>query len=329
MKKVIVTGASGFIGHSVIIHLIKSGIEVIGIDNLNDYYSVSIKKDRLKFIKSIDSSNLFKFFEFDISESNYIEDDDFLSHTFNCDAIIHLAAQAGVRYSIEAPQTYIDFNITGFLNIITLAKKAGIHNITYASSSSVYGNNPDDDILKLSHRADKPVSLYAATKRMNELMASVFQNIDNINFAGLRYFTVYGPFGRPDMALYKFTKNILNGDTIDVYNEGKHERDFTYIEDISIGTIQATKYLLNQSSFNKVYNLASSKPVKLIQFIQIIEEKLGRKAIINFLPMQKGDVLRTYGDITSSEKDFAYKPSIGIEEGVSNFIDWFKEYHEE
>jgi UDP-glucuronate 4-epimerase len=333
-KFLLVTGAAGFIGFHLSNLLLSKGFQVIGVDNINDYYDPRLKEDRLAILQQ--HSN-FVFHKIDIKDK---ADVDKLFETYKPEYVVNLAAQAGVRYSLKNPYAYIDSNILGFLNILEACRKYPPKHLIYASSSSVYGGNK---VVPFStrHNVDHPVSLYAATKKSNELMAHVYSHIYGIPTTGLRFFTVYGPWGRPDMAYFTFTKNIIEGIPIKLYNYGKMERDFTYIDDI----VEAIYRLLDvipqpkkdwdertgdiSESFApyKVYNIGNSRPIQLERFVSILEEKIGRKATKEYVEMQPGDVLSTYADVSDLEKAIGFAPRTPIEEGLERFVSWYKEYY--
>ena len=347
--KILVTGCAGFIGSHVTKALLKRGDEVYGIDSLDDYYDVNLKIGRLSQL-GIQNDVLLEnntHFSSDYDGFNFKKidlcDGDNLQSVFNenkFNSVCHLAAQAGVRYSLENPMSYIDSNIVGFLNILENCRNFEVKNLSYASSSSVYGLNQNYPFSEL-HHVGHPVSIYAATKRTNELMAHTYSHLFHINTTGLRFFTVYGPWGRPDMALFKFTKAALEGKTIEVYNNGKMMRDFTYIDDIVPGVLAAidnpAEPDLSWSPSNpkpssssapyKIYNIGNNNPVKLLDFIDAIEKAIGIKIKKQFLPMQPGDVEKNYADIDSLVKDFHFKPSTPIEYGISRFIDWYRDFY--
>jgi len=319
---ILVTGIAGFIGSHLAKSLLKRGEKILGIDNLSNYYDVNLKKDRLNNLKAYKNLT----FE-NIDIANY-EDLEKVIKQYKISKVCHLAAQAGVRYSLEAPMEYIKSNIVGHLNILEICRNLNIKNLVYASSSSVYGGNTKVP-FSIEDRVDTPVSLYAATKRADELMSYTYNHLYGINTIGLRFFTVYGPWGRPDMATWIFTKRIINGDPIEVYNNGVMERDFTYIDDIINGTISildSCKEETNQN-FSKVYNIGNNKPENLLDFISIIEDYIGIKAIKIMKPLQKGDVANTYADISAIKSDFNFIPQTKLIEGVPKFIDWYKDYH--
>ena len=331
---VLVTGSAGFIGFSLSLKLLKKGLDVTGIDNHNSYYDPTLKEARVKILKSFEN---YKHFRLDISEQILVEE---IFKKIQPSIVINLAAQAGVRYSIENPLAYIDSNLKGFINILEGCRHYKIKNLIYASSSSVYGSNTK--IPFNTHDAtNHPLSLYAATKKSNELMAHTYSHLYNLPTTGLRFFTVYGPWGRPDMALFKFTKNIVSGDPIKVFNYGSHKRDFTYIDDI---TEVLTRIIdkpaepnpnwdsqhpdpASSSSPYKIYNIGNSKPINLMDYINAIEKNLQRKAEINFLPLQPGDVNTTFADVSDLVEDFDYKPRTDISFGISKFISWYKEFY--
>jgi UDP-glucuronate 4-epimerase len=333
-KKVLVTGAAGFIGFHSAQRLLARGYEVVGLDNLNDYYDVSLKEARLARLREAPN---FRFERLDLADGQGIAKL-FAQERFA--RVVHLAAQAGVRYSLQAPQTYIDSNVTGTLNILEGCRHNGIEHLVYASTSSVYGANTKMP-FSVHDIADHPVSLYAATKRANELMAHTYSWLFKIPTTGLRFFTVYGPWGRPDMALFTFTRNILEGKPIDVYNNGHHKRDFTYVDDIAEGVVRASERIAqpdpqwnsnspdpsSSSAPFRVYNIGNNEPVQLMRYIEVIEDCLGRKAQKNFLPMQPGDVPETFADIDDLVQDVGYRPATSIETGVRQFIDWFCEFY--
>ena len=319
---ILVTGIAGFIGSHLAKNLLKRGESILGIDNLSDYYDVNLKKDRLNNLKTYKNLT----FE-NIDISNY-DDLEKVIKKYKISKVCHLAAQAGVRYSLEAPMEYIKSNIVGHLNILEICRNLNIKNLVYASSSSVYGGNTKVP-FSTEDRVDTPVSLYAATKRSDELMSYTYNHLYGINTIGLRFFTVYGPWGRPDMATWIFTKKIINGDPIEVYNNGIMQRDFTYIDDIISGTISILDSCKQETSqnFSKVYNIGNNKPENLLDFISIIEGYLGIKAIKVMKPLQKGDVANTYADISAIKSDFNFIPKTKIIEGIPKFIDWYKSYH--
>ena len=320
--KILVTGAAGFIGAAVCQSLLQLQHQVIGIDNLNNYYAVTLKQARLQRLQS---QSEFHFQRLDITNSSALFS---LFATNQPQRIIHLAAQAGVRYSFENPQAYIDSNIGGFTNILEASRQHNIEHLVYASSSSVYGANTKLPFAE-SDRADQPVSLYGATKKANEALAYSYSHLYGIPTTGLRFFTVYGPWGRPDMAPIKFAKRILAREPIDIYNNGQHKRDFTYIDDIVAGTIRVLQQLPEDSTPpHKIYNIGNGSPVDLMQFIELLEENLGCKAIKNFLEKQPGDVDATWADTTALEQAVGYKPRVSIEEGISNFVAWYKSYYQ-
>lgn len=332
--KIAVTGSAGFIGSSVSMHLLNRGEEVLGIDNLNDYYDVNLKLGRLERVKAYD-----KFTEARIN----LEDKDAILDAiskFKPQRVINLAAQAGVRYSIENPSAYVDTNLVGFCNILEACRHHGVEHLVYASSSSVYGANTKMP-FSVHQNVDHPLSLYAATKKANELMAHVYSNLYGLHTTGLRFFTVYGPWGRPDMALFLFTKNILAGKPIDVFNYGSHRRDFTYIDDIVEGVIRTLDHLPEKnadwnsdspdsaSSFApyRLYNIGNNAPVELSHYIEVLEDCLGKKAERNLLPLQPGDVPDTYADVEALVQDVDYKPNTTVEVGIKNFVDWYREFY--
>jgi UDP-glucuronate 4-epimerase len=313
----LVTGVAGFIGFYIAKVLLEKGDGVIGIDNLNTYYDVSLKKARLD---QIISHHNFTFYHEDINNLDVLKKI-FSHHHIN--RICNLAAQAGVRYSIQNPFTYQESNIKGFLNLLEMARQFPVNNFVFASSSSVYGNSKKLP-FRVEDNVDTPISLYGATKRSNELMAYCYSHLFNIPLTGLRYFTVYGPWGRPDMALFLFTRAILDGRPIDVYNFGNMKRDFTYIDDIVDGTISA----LSNPFRYELFNLGNSKTVELMELIKIIEEELGTEAKKNLLPLQPGDVPETYADIEKTKKMLAFNPKTSIRTGIKRFLDWYHDYYE-
>jgi UDP-glucuronate 4-epimerase len=333
-SKILVTGAAGFIGFHLSKRLLASGYEVVGFDNLNDYYEVSLKESRLSILKEFVN---FSFYRADLQHKQSI---DKLFEEQSFDYVVNLAAQAGVRYSITNPYAYLDSNITGFLNILEACRNFPVKHLVYASSSSVYGANRKMP-FSVHDNVDHPLALYAVTKKSNELMAHAYSNLYNIPATGLRFFTVYGPYGRPDMALFLFTKAILDGKPIDVFNQGKMKRDFTYVDDIVEGIIrlipkspEGNKEWGGMSpdpatSFApyKIYNIGNNSPVELLHFIEVLEDKLGKKAVKNFLPLQEGDVPETYADVDDLMRDVDFKPSTSIETGIGNFVTWYKDYY--
>lgn len=332
--KILVTGSAGFIGSAVCKKLLIQKYEVIGIDNLNNYYDPKLKISRLKNILDYKK---FKNYKIDISDKKKIFK---IFKKYNPKIVVHLAAQAGVRYSLLNPTAYIDSNLKGFGNILEGCRNCKVKHLVYASSSSVYGANTNTP-YSVKDNVDHPVSFYAATKKANELMAHSYSHLYNLPSTGLRFFTVYGPWDRPDMALQKFTKAILNNKTIKVYNKGNHERDFTFIDDIVDGLIKVLKKPakpdLNWSSKNpnpntssapwKLYNIGNSKPVKLMDFVSILEKNLNKKAKIKFISKQPGDVIKTWADIDGLVKEFNYKPDTTIHKGISKFCKWYLDYY--
>ena len=338
--KILVTGAAGFIGF----HLIKALLEanpkidvvdnedlIVGIDNINDYYDVGLKQERLKILSEISTPEKFVFIKLDLADRKGMSD---IFSTYQFDTVINLGAQAGVRYSIDNPNAYIDSNVVGFVNILEGCRHHKIKHLIYASSSSVYGMNIKQPFTT-ADCVDFPISLYAATKKSNELMAHSYSHLYNVPTTGLRFFTVYGPYGRPDMAYFSFTKKILAGEPINVFNNGDMQRDFTYIDDIIKGIIRiidkppAPQYstVTTATAPYKIYNIGNNQPVTLRRFITAIEDACGRKAQENLLPMQAGDVPITYADIDELVDDIGFKPETSIEEGIGKFVDWYKQYY--
>ena len=328
--KVLVTGAAGFIGFHLTMALLNRDDEVVGIDNLNDYYDPALKQLRLDEIAKHSKCSNFEFIKADISDRAFIEKL-FADHSF--DVVVNLAAQAGVRYSLENPHAYVESNLVGFLNILEGCRHLKVKHLVYASSSSVYGMNVKQP-FSTDDRVDYPISLYAATKKSNELMAHTYSHLYDIPTTGLRFFTVYGPYGRPDMAYYKFTKDILNGDPIDVYNNGVMKRDFTYIDDIVEGVVrvidkvpapQENKYSTAKPPY-RLYNIGNNNPVTLRDFITAIESACGVKAKETLLPMQPGDVPKTFADIDELGKEIGFKPNKKLKEGINEFVKWYKSH---
>lgn len=332
--KVLVTGTAGFIGNHLALRLLERGDEVVGIDNLNDYYDVQIKKDRLARATAHAGFT-------DIRAN--LEDKAAIDKVFKehkPDRVVNLAAQAGVRYSLINPQAYIDSNITGFINILEACRHFGCEHLVYASSSSVYGANTAMP-FSVHNNVDHPVSLYAASKKSNELMAHTYSHLFGLPTTGLRFFTVYGPWGRPDMALFIFTRKILAGEPIDVFNYGHHRRDFTYIDDIVEGVIRTLDHVApTNPDWNsdvpdpatskapyRIYNIGSNNPVELLRYIEVLEDCLGKKAEKNLLPLQLGDVPDTFADVDALIEDVDYKPATPVETGIENFVRWYREYY--
>jgi UDP-glucuronate 4-epimerase len=318
--KILVTGAAGFIGFHLAAKLLARGDEVVGLDNLNDYYDVSLKQARLD---RLHPHTGFSFVRADLA------DDGAIGAVFDApkfDAIVNLAAQAGVRYSIENPRAYVDANVKGFLNILEGARRQNTRHLVYASTSSIYGLNTDLP-LRETQNTDHPVSLYAATKKANEAMAHSYAHLFGIATTGLRFFTVYGPWGRPDMALFKFTKGILAGEPIPVYNEGRMVRDFTYVDDIVEGVVRTVDNPPAKNAQWRIFNIGNSQRVELMRYIRAIEAAAGRKAKLELLPMQPGDVLATEADTSALESVTGFKPATPVEEGVRRFVEWYREYY--
>lgn len=332
-KNILVTGAAGFIGMHLVIELINKGYNVFGIDTINDYYDINLKYARLlncgisetntcnnEFVQSKNFLNYY-FSKVNLTNKKAVEE---VFSNQKIDMVIHLAAQAGVRYSINNPDTYIENNLNGFFNIIDAARKSGIKKFIYASSSSVYGNSdvtPFDEEMNV----DRPVSLYAATKKCNELIAHSYSEIYNIQTIGLRFFTVYGPWGRPDMAYFSFTKAIFSGEEIKIYNNGELSRDFTYIDDIVDGICELVNINLNKKYL--IFNIGNDNPEKLMDFVNIIEAEVGKPANIKFVEMQKGDVEKTWANINSLSQTSGYRPKTNLQSGIHSFVKWYKEYY--
>lgn len=328
---ILVTGAAGFIGFHLIKALLDEKCSIVGIDNINDYYDPDLKNSRLQLLDEKSSTNNFKFIKIDLADRDAIANL-FIENSF--DIVVNLGAQAGVRYSIENPHAYVDSNIVGFVNILEGCRHHKIKHLVYASSSSVYGMNIKQP-FSTNDVVDYPISLYAATKKSNELMAHTYSHLYNIPTTGLRFFTVYGPYGRPDMAYFSFTKKILNGESIDVFNNGEMKRDFTYIDDIVEGVVRIINKVPATKSSDvstarapyKVYNIGNNQPVTLRRFISAIEDACGRKAEENLLPMQAGDVPITYANVDELVDDIDFKPDTTIEEGIFKFVKWYREYY--
>ena len=332
--KILVTGTAGFIGSTLAKRLLERGDEVVGVDNVNDYYDVSLKYARLDRLKGYDG---FKDVRLDI------QDKDGMAALFAKEKpqrVVHLAAQAGVRYSLENPHAYIDANMYGTLNVLEGCRYNDVEHLVFASTSSVYGSNTNMP-FSAHDSVNHPVSLYASTKKANELMAHNYAHLFNLPCTGLRFFTVYGPWGRPDMALFMFTKNILEGKPIDVFNHGNHTRDFTYVDDIVEGVIRTLdKAATKNDNWNsdapdpassnapyRIYNIGSNSPIQLSRYIEVLEDNLGKKAIKNLLPLQPGDVPDTFANVDDLVSDLGYKPDTPIEVGINNFVEWYREYY--
>ena len=323
-KTYLVTGAAGFVGFHLCKRLLEKGCTVIGFDNLNDYYDVSLKQARLDILLSFSDS--FTFVKGDLADKAAV---DALFVTYAPSVVVNLAAQAGVRYSIDNPYAYLQSNLVGFLNILEACRHNPVSHLVYASSSSVYGMN-DKIPFSTTDKVDNPVSLYAATKKSNELMAHCYTHLYGIPSTGLRFFTVYGPYGRPDMAYFSFSKKIMEGEAIKVFNNGDMYRDFTYIDDIVKGmeNMLCNPPLENEHGDRyKIYNIGNNKPEKLMYFIETLEQCLGKKAVKEYLPMQMGDVYQTYADVSDLEADFDFKPDTPLSDGLRSFVSWFKEYY--
>ena len=332
--RILVTGAAGFIGYHTSKALLARGDEVVGLDNLNTYYDVSLKHSRLDLLKKEPG---FKFVELDLSDRESVAE---LFTVRGFQRVVHLGAQAGVRYSLENPFAYLDSNLAGMLTVLEGCRHNNIEHLVYASSSSVYGANTLMP-FSVNHNVDHPLSLYAATKKSNELMAHAYSSLYELPVTGLRFFTVYGPFGRPDMALSIFTKCIVEGTPIDLFNYGNHRRDFTYIDDIvsgvigSLDSIAKTDSLWNSDRPNpassnapyRLYNIGNQSPIELMRYVEVLEKCLGRTAEKNMLPLQSGDVADTWADVEELVSDIGYKPAMSIEEGVKNFADWYIDYY--
>lgn len=333
--KIMITGSAGFIGHALSLRLLERGDEIVGIDNLNDYYDVTLKQDRLKHLTA---HNNFTNLQVDLEDAAAISR---AFQTHKPQRVVNLAAQAGVRYSLENPQAYISSNLVGFVNILEGCRYHDVEHLVYASSSSVYGANTSMP-FSVHDNVDHPLSLYAASKKANELIAHTYSHLFSLPTTGLRFFTVYGPWGRPDMALFKFTRAILAGEPIDVFNFGKHRRDFTYIDDIVEGVIRtldrvatgdgdwdsASPDPATSISPYRIYNIGSNNPVELMYYIEILEKCLGKTAEKVFLPLQAGDVPATFADVQELVADVAYKPTTKIEVGIARYVKWFRDYYD-
>jgi UDP-glucuronate 4-epimerase len=333
MKEVLITGSAGFIGFHLTRRLLDGGLSVVGVDNLNEYYDVNLKRGRLQLLQA---SNRFTFAKSDITSADHLQQ---LFQEHLPEIVVNLAAQAGVRYSLQNPRAYVDSNLVGFLNILECCRHSQVKHLVYASSSSVYGANAKLP-FSVNDNVDHPISLYAATKKANELMAHCYSHLFGLPTTGLRFFTVYGPWGRPDMAYFQFTRAILENKPIDVFNHGDMKRDFTYVDDIVEG-IERVMHRIpvsnpdwtaegsagTSSSPYRIYNIGNNQPVNLTQFIATLETALGKKAMLNFLPMQPGDVPATFADIADLERDIGFRPVTPLEIGIERFVDWYREYY--
>jgi UDP-glucuronate 4-epimerase len=336
--RVLITGVAGFIGMHLALQLLQRGDEVVGIDNFNDYYDVTLKERRLQRVIDADTAGKFKFIRLDLADRAGMAT---LFAQEGLDAVVNLAAQAGVRYSIDNPLAYIDSNLVGFGHILEGCRHHGVKHLVYASSSSVYGAN-ESMPFSVHDNVDHPLSLYAASKKANELMAHTYSHLYGLPTTGLRFFTVYGPWSRPDMAMFKFTKAILAGKPIDVFNYGKHRRDFTYIDDIVEGVIRTLDHTATGNAAWsgmqpdpgtskapwRVYNIGNQNPVELMDYIRAIEDALGMKAELNLLPLQPGDVPDTYADVDALVQDVGYRPSMSVDEGTRRFVQWYRDYYQ-
>ena len=334
LMKVLVTGAAGFIGYHTAERLLARGETVVGVDNLNDYYDVNLKVDRVNRLKNHPA---FHFFKLDLADRTAVPA---LFARERFDRVVHLGAQAGVRYSLQNPLAYVDSNVIGTANVLEGCRHQQVEHLVYASTSSVYGGNSRMPSRE-SQNADHPLSFYAATKKANELMAHAYASLYGLPTTGLRFFTVYGPWGRPDMAFFKFTKQILAGEPIDVFNYGNHRRDFTYVDDVVSGVVGALDHIAQPNSAwdsndpnpasskapYRLYNIGNSRPVELTRYIEVIEESLGKKAQKNLLPVQAGDVAETWADIGDVERDLGYVPTTSVEVGIAHFVRWYLEYY--
>ncbi len=336
--RILITGVAGFIGMHLALQLLQRGDEVVGIDNFNDYYDVTLKERRLQRVIDADAAGKFTFIRLDLADRAGMAK---LFAEQGLDAVVNLAAQAGVRYSIENPLAYIDSNLVGFGHILEGCRHNGVKHLVYASSSSVYGAN-ESMPFSVHDNVDHPLSLYAASKKANELMAHTYSHLYNLPTTGLRFFTVYGPWSRPDMAMFKFTKAILAGKPIDVFNYGKHRRDFTYIDDIVEGVIRTLDHTATgnpewsgmqpdpgtSKAPWRVYNIGNQNPMELMDYIRAIEDALGMKAELNLLPLQPGDVPDTYADVDALVQDVGYRPSMSVDEGTRRFVQWYRDYYQ-
>ena len=334
MRKVLVTGSAGFIGFHVCRHLLAKGDAVVGLDNLNDYYSVRLKQDRLACLEPEQS---FRFKQLDLADADGMKR---LFESERFDIVVNLAAQPGVRYSLQNPAAYASSNLVGFVNILEGCRHTGVKHLAYASSSSIYGTNTKMP-FSVQQNVDHPVSLYAATKKSNELMAHAYSHLFGLPTTGLRFFTVYGPWGRPDMAVYLFTDAIAQGRPIKVFNHGKMRRDFTYVDDIVEGVVRVMDHVpqpdphwsgdtpnpATSAAPYRIYNIGNNRPEELLSLISLIEDRLGRKAVKEFLPMQPGDVLETFADIDDLVRDVGFRPSTSLAEGITRFVEWYRRYH--
>lgn len=334
MLRILVTGAAGFIGFHLCRALLEAGHQVVGLDNLNDYYSVKLKRDRLA---QFAGQSAFSFHQIDLADRDAIMRL-FAAEDFQW--VLHMGAQAGVRYSLTNPHAYVNSNVVGFVNVLEGCRHSRVAHLVYASSSSVYGANTKIP-FSVHDNVDHPVSLYAATKKADELLAHTYSHLFELPTTGLRFFTVYGPWGRPDMALYKFTEAILDGRPIDLFNHGRMQRDFTYIDDIVTGVVRVAErppVPNRQGSTDKpdpgtstapyrLYNIGNNQPVELLRFVEVLEQCLGRKAERNYCPMQPGDVLATFADVDELMRDVGFRPSTSIEQGIARFVEWYRQYH--
>jgi len=322
-KKILITGAAGFIGFHLSRNLLEQGAQVVGFDNINSYYDVNLKYARLDILKEYAG---FTFVKGDLADRSAVDD---VFTRYHPDIVVNLAAQAGVRYSIDNPQVYIDSNIIGFFNILEACRHHPVEHLLYASSSSVYGNQ-EKTPFSTSDDVSRPISLYAATKKSNELMAYTYSHLYRIPTTGLRFFTVYGPYGRPDMAYFSFTKKIIDGEPIKIFNNGDMYRDFTYVDDIVQGISNMLEHppaADEKGDRCKLYNIGNNHPEKLMYFIEVLEKCIGKEAKKEYLPMQAGDVYQTYADVDDLVRDFGFKPKTSIEVGLEKFVDWYKEYY--
>ena len=328
-KRYLITGGAGFIGFHLTKRLLTEGADIIGFDNLNDYYDVKLKEDRLQILQqmsAVDGNGSYRFVKGDLADKETVMQ---LFAEYKPQIVVNLAAQAGVRYSIDHPDSYIQSNIIGFYDILEACRHYPVEHLLFASSSSVYGGNTKIP-FSTQDKVDEPVSLYAATKKSDELMAHCYSKLYGIPATGLRFFTVYGPMGRPDMAYFSFSQKIMHGETIKIFNNGDMMRDFTYVEDIVTGIMN----MLNnppadngKGAHYKIYNIGNNSPEKLMYFVEILEKELGKTAQKEFLPMQPGDVYQTYADVSELTKDFGFKPSTSLQEGLAEFVKWFRVYY--